>query len=48
MHLDPWYDLVVLEMAERSDPAREKLAEAEQARCLSETAAEDPVVPEPA
>jgi hypothetical protein len=48
MHLDLWYDLVVLEMAELSHPAREKLAEVEQGRCLSETAAEEPAAPAPA
>jgi hypothetical protein len=32
MHWDIWYDLAVLELSELSDPAKEKLVEAERAQ----------------
>lgn len=47
MPMDSWYDLAIRELSDLSDPAKERLAEAEQAlpEPDPETEAEEP--PEP-
>jgi hypothetical protein len=45
MPMDNWYDLAIRELSDLTDPAKEILAEAEQA--LPEPAAEDEETPEP-
>ncbi|HME94875.1 MAG TPA: hypothetical protein VKN16_11730 [Methylomirabilota bacterium] len=41
MQWDVWYDLMVLEMAELSDPGKEKLMEAAQASLVPDADVED-------
>jgi hypothetical protein len=45
MPMDNWYDLAIRELSDLTDPAKEKLAEAEQA--LPEPAPEAEETPEP-
>jgi hypothetical protein len=45
MHWDVWYDLAVRELSELSDPAREKLVEAEKAQGQPAPEAEEPASP---
>ena len=45
MPMDNWYDLAIRELSDLTDPAKEILAEAEQA--LPEPAPEDEETPEP-
>jgi len=45
MHWDVWYDLAVLELSELSDPAKEKLVEAERAQGPPAPEAEEPPTP---
>lgn len=42
MHWDVWYDLVVLELSELSDPAKGKLVEAQKAQGAPAPEAEEP------
>jgi hypothetical protein len=54
MHSDTWYDLAVRELAEMTDPAKEKLADLEETVeelahcCASADAEEDGAPAEPA
>lgn len=41
MQMDNWYDLAILELSDLSDPAKERLAEAEQALPEPDPEAED-------
>jgi hypothetical protein len=45
MHWDVWYDLAILELSELSDPAKEKLVEAEKAQGPPAPEAEEPPTP---
>ena len=45
MHWDVWYDLAVRELCELSDPAKEKLVEAEKAQGVAAPEAEEPASP---
>jgi len=45
MHWDVWYNLAVLELSELSDPAKEKLLEAEKAQGPPAPEAEEPSTP---
>jgi len=45
MHWDIWYDLAVLELSELSDPAKEKLLEAEKAQGPPAPEDEEPPTP---
>ena len=45
MNWDVWYDLAVLELSDRSDPAKEKLVEAERAQATPGPIAEEPAEP---
>jgi|HubBroStandDraft_6_1064221.scaffolds.fasta_scaffold08364_4 hypothetical protein len=46
MHSEPWYDLVIRELSDLSDPAKEKLAEAAaEALPTPDPDAEEPAAP---
>jgi hypothetical protein len=46
MHSEPWYDLVIRELSDLSDPAKEKLAEAAaEALPTPDADAEEPAAP---
>jgi hypothetical protein len=46
MHSEPWYDLVIRELSDLSDPAKEKLAEAAAGALPTPDAdAEEPAMP---
>lgn len=47
MPMDSWYDLAIRELSELSDPAKERLAEAEQALPEPAPEAEEEETPEP-
>ena len=49
MHSEPWYDLVIRELSDLSDPAKEKLAEAAaEVLPTADADAEEPAAPEAA
>jgi hypothetical protein len=45
--MDSWYDLAIRELSDLSDPAKERLAEAEEALPEPAPDAEDEETPEP-
>jgi hypothetical protein len=46
MHSEPWYDLMIRELSDLSDPAKEKLAEAAaEALPTLDADAEEPAAP---
>jgi hypothetical protein len=47
MPMDNWYDLAIRELSDLTDPAKEKLAEAEQSLPESAPEAEDDETPDP-
>jgi hypothetical protein len=47
MQWDIWYDLAVLELVERGDPAKEKLVAAEKAQASAPPDEEEPLDSEP-
>lgn len=47
MPMDSWYDLAIRELSDLSDPAKERLAEAEQALPEPDPEAEAEEPPEP-
>lgn len=47
MQWDSWYDLAVRELCDLTDPAKEKLAEAEETRTTAPSEREEPPAPEP-